>query len=108
MTGFMTHILDLFSHRDFISVFMRPNINTIETFESSRALTFSVISLEIVLHAYLFIGHGILVYPKLLYSRRKHFFIVRWINLSSAAKIILFTLPPKCKISTRRTFFFLL
>ena len=60
----MTHILDLFSHRDFISVFMRPNINTIETFESSRALTFSVISLEIVLHAYLFIGQGLHVYPK--------------------------------------------
>ena len=43
---------------------MRPNINTIETFESSRALTFSVISLEIVLHAYLFIGQGLHVYPK--------------------------------------------
>ena len=80
---------------------MRPNINTIETFESSRALTFSVISLEIVLHAYLFIGQGLRVYPKLLFSRCKHFFIVRWLNLSSAAKIILFACPPKCKILTR-------
>ena len=64
MTGFMTHILVLFSQRDFISVFMRPNTNTIESFESSHALTFSVISLEIVLHAYLFIGQGLRVYPK--------------------------------------------
>ena len=64
MTGFMTHILVLFSQRDFISVFMRPNTNTIESLESSPALTFSVISLEIVLHAYLFIGQGLRVYPK--------------------------------------------
>ena len=60
----MTHILVLFSHWDFISVFMRQNTNTIESFESSHALTFSVISLEIVLHAYLFIGQGLRVYPK--------------------------------------------
>ena len=45
---------------------------------------------------------------KAFFLRCKHYFIVRWLNLSSAAKIILFTLPPKCKISTRRAFFFLL